>query len=563
MPDSNNADWILEIMMSLNSPDAELVRDVLDHMARLQSQHPPEPSRDIQPPAHSTAEVERAQEVQARRTALHNRLRDNWASVKHLPRCLMQAQILRETAALAAHTQILVDPLAESVGTPLTQELAGTYARQAVECAEEIGDQPELIEAYLVLGRHCLLTADFAEAQRCCLRAATLARQIRSLRHEANACQLIRSIASLAEMQPDTLIEIIEREVHALNQLGDTYRLAEALIGLAKLHILNKAPAEAEPSLARAAQIIDTIPETDTPSSGRPRKHMQGTYRRCCVLLRQAQGCPTDAAKELQISIVDKFDHPKYQSFGLAADIALLESLRQQAGDRAAFIAFCSDLQSRFSTALQQWDLILETPPSCTWDWTDPLSVPLLSPRWRWIDPLQKGAHSLADGLEITPAMGTGFLSNVYIPRLMLDTSGDFVFEVGMEWRGDRRRAGGILVYQDDNTLIRYGVGIDYDDDVTLSVKSPDLGLRIVGRGLLAQGDATTLRIARQGPHFAAWCSDGDQWYRCGQTHLELAGPIQVGLFAECAYRDWYSPIRCTTTPVRFVDARLQETQGI
>lgn len=66
------------------------------------------------------------------------------------------------------------------------------------------------------------------------------------------------------------------------------------------------------------------------------------------------------------------------------------------------------------------------------------------------------------------------------------------------------------------------------------------------------------LRLARQGDCFRAWCSDGTKWYRCGHTEVKMNEQIQVGLFAECTYRDWFSPTRCTATPVRFAAARLR-----
>jgi hypothetical protein len=139
----------------------------------------------------------------------------------------------------------------------------------------------------------------------------------------------------------------------------------------------------------------------------------------------------------------------------------------------------------------------------------------------------------------------------------MSQADGAYTFQTVIDWQGYHTRAGGILLYQDDNTLIRYGAGLDFDGDVTLTVKSPERGLYIVGRGLLT-GERTTLRLARKGTRFCAWCSDGHDWYRCGEAEASMRLELQVGLFAECAYRELSSLTRCTTRPVHFAEVRAQ-----
>lgn len=565
LPESDNAQWILEVMTLLNSPDAELVRDVLGHMAKLRASRPvdetPPPlahhdAPDPTCPLNTVADTALEKELATRRRALYSRLRDNWAKVRHLPLCLKQVQVLRETAALAAHSQILMDPLAEIEDTPLTPEKARYYAAEAVTRAEKIGDTPELIEACLVLAQQRHLAADFDEARQCCLRAISLAGQIHSLRHEDTGYRLLLSISELTDAQPASYLALQRTRADLLERLGDSCDLAYCLLDLARIDTLNHDLMPAAENLARAARTIEAIP-TDVPSQEKIREHVAGCYHRRCALLRHAQGRLEDAAAEMRRAVMGSFGHERYRAFGMAVDVAFLESLHQDLADPAGFAAFCGKIDAQFHTHHRQWHLVPETPPQAPLDTDDLLSLPSLSPSWRWIDPLCRGAYTLADGLEITPAMGTGFLSNVSTPRLMLDVSGDFAFETTIDWCGDLTRAGGILLYHDDNTLIRYGAGIDFDGDITLTVKSSEQGFRIVGRGLLAASDIATLRLVRRGQHYHAWCSDGNTWSRCGHVSIDTPEEVQVGLFAECAYRDGISLTRCAETPVRFSSARL------
>jgi regulation of enolase protein 1 (concanavalin A-like superfamily) len=156
--------------------------------------------------------------------------------------------------------------------------------------------------------------------------------------------------------------------------------------------------------------------------------------------------------------------------------------------------------------------------------------------------------------------MGTGVYSNVYVPRLMQAIAGDFVIEAVLDYK-NMTKAGGILVYQDDYTLIRLGIGIQFDGEISLTVKSPEQGFFIVARGLLT-AEHIILRLARQQHRFTAFCSDGDNWYKCGQAMMTMNETVEVGIFAECAYRT-FSLKRCTATPVRFRAVRVKKEQGM
>jgi len=132
---------------------------------------------------------------------------------------------------------------------------------------------------------------------------------------------------------------------------------------------------------------------------------------------------------------------------------------------------------------------------------------------------------------------------------------GDFVIDTTLDLSNSMTQAGGILIYQDDDTLIRLGCGIQADGEITFSVKSPFHGFVITARGLLLS-DRVRLRLARRENNLAAFCSDGKKWYECGQIKLDMNDEIRAGLYAECTYRV-FAADRCTTTPVRFSEVKL------
>jgi hypothetical protein len=111
-------------------------------------------------------------------------------------------------------------------------------------------------------------------------------------------------------------------------------------------------------------------------------------------------------------------------------------------------------------------------------------------------------------------------------------------------------KAGGILIFQDDHTLLRFAAGSLFDGEISLAVKPPELGFDVPGRGLLDQ-ERLALRIARRGNIFGAWCGAGGDWFRCAETELAMKETIQAGIFAECTYRTLRVE-RCMATPLKF-----------
>lgn len=175
---------------------------------------------------------------------------------------------------------------------------------------------------------------------------------------------------------------------------------------------------------------------------------------------------------------------------------------------------------------------------------------------WRWVDPTGKGSRRASQtGLELTPVAGAGVMRNVLILRLVRPFEGDFDLETTLDLTAGRERAGGLLVYQDDRTLLRLMAGMHLDGEISLAVKSPELGLAVVGRGLMPVNEPR-LRLARRGNCFTAWCGDGDSWYRCGYTELPLDHRVEAGIVVETTQRH-FCLNRCAVAPVVFREVRV------
>lgn len=561
MPDRDSAQWLLEVMNALHSPDADLIHDLLGHLACLrqgQSQSPcgldpPSAPAPAESSAAGTYTADRDTAIRRRRQALYSGLRDQWRTVADLPRCLKQAQVLRQTALLAIHSQIVWDPLVEEPVVPLTIDRARGYASRALEIAEALGDQVEMIEAYLALANHEKLAARHDQATRLARQALTLAEGIGSLHHRSAVYGILHELLTLTDQNPETQISLWRSSLAVVEAQGDMLRLAIYREQLARVLILTGQLNIAAEELDKAGIAIGHIPPTEDVTIYA--NHVLGSYHRYRALLHHAQGRLPQAIEEMQRAVHGGMSSDRYRSYVLGTDLAFLEDLYLRLGDRVGFISFCEATRRNCSTPLQSWHLSAQHPAAIDAEAAELIDTTAPA-GWCWIDPLQKGRHVMSDRLEITPFVGGGFLANVAAPRLMLDVDGDFVFEATLDGGEDPRRAGGILVYQDDQTLIRYGSGIDYDDEVTLAVKSTDQGFAVTGRGLL-RGVRRALRIRRQADTFTTWGSDGDGWYRCGEARIGMRRQIQVGLFAECAYRDWFSTTRVTATPVSFTSARL------
>jgi len=187
---------------------------------------------------------------------------------------------------------------------------------------------------------------------------------------------------------------------------------------------------------------------------------------------------------------------------------------------------------------------------------TIPLAEESLPDGWVWVDPAGRGVRRVTEtGLELTPVAGAGVLRNVLTPRMVRPFEGDFDLETTLDLTEGRERAGGLLVYQDDRTLLRLMAGMHLDGEISLTVKSREHGLAVVGRGLLPV-DEPRLRLARRGNCFTAWCGDGDSWYRCGRAEIPLDHRVEAGIVVETTQRH-FCLNRCAVAPVEFSEIRL------
>ena len=92
-----------------------------------------------------------------------------------------------------------------------------------------------------------------------------------------------------------------------------------------------------------------------------------------------------------------------------------------------------------------------------------------------------------------------GFFSNVTAPRALRLATSDFAAETVIDMTKVRTCAGGLLVFVNDHTLLRFGVGLQYEGEVTLTVKSARTGFAVVARGLIANAHHVHLRLQRRG----------------------------------------------------------------
>ena len=245
----------------------------------------------------------------------------------------------------------------------------------------------------------------------------------------------------------------------------------------------------------------------------------------------------------------------------LLYDLAWLETLCRQDERTDEFQALCDRWSDQPGLALRTWYLTDDTPDATAWEeeWVAAGRDELHG--WSWVDPLGKTRYERGrDALVMHPLMGGGFLANATAPRLMRTHSGNFSLQASIDNTGEKTWAGGLLVFADDYTLLRFGAGLQCDSEVTLTVKSDETGFATVARGILEEAPHVHLRLVRRGNTFSGWCGDGATWYRVGEVRMAFPLQVQVGIFAECTYR-MFSLERCTDNPVRFESLRFSGPQ--
>lgn len=527
---SPDAAWIAEVLSQLRSPDTLLVRELLEHLAKLEEQSAAAASPRQGKGQHTDQEK--------RRAALYNRLRDHWNKVKHYPPCLMQCQVLKEVSILSTGPLLLLkDPLEE--GTELDVAKGRRYGHRALEIAESLGAQNEIGEISVILAEHCMLISEHEQARRYCDRALEIGAAIGNINVVETAHKHKDELLTLVG-SPEEVITHREERVKVDQKYGNIYHQFFVLSDLARLLTLSG-------NVGKAAEKYEALeklkPLLDDPCKDRNIAHHYGFNS----LVPFKLGDLDKAVEIQQEAISANVKNPACREDFLWSDLAWLEKLYRLKGEERGFAAFCETLRDGHSR-IEQWHLVADVPGRIAWD--EEVYFESFPEGWEWVDPLGKGTYKLEKGFELAPIVGTGVLTNVYIPRLMRQVEGDFVIEAVLDFEGSLAKAGGILIYQDDNTLLRFSCGALFDGEISLAVKSPELGLYVPGRGLLEE-QRLVLRVERRGNAFGAWCGSGRDWFKCAEAEVGMQEKIQVGIFAECTYRTLRVE-RCMAVPVKF-----------
>lgn len=95
----------------------------------------------------------------------------------------------------------------------------------------------------------------------------------------------------------------------------------------------------------------------------------------------------------------------------------------------------------------------------------------------------------------------------------------------------DRPQMGGILIWKDKCSFIRFEKGVMSPDRVSIGGYSGGKW-QLTGQGLM-KTHSTYMRVERSESQFNAFCSmDGENWMKCGIIDLEVDDPLQVGIYA-------------------------------
>ena len=153
-----------------------------------------------------------------------------------------------------------------------------------------------------------------------------------------------------------------------------------------------------------------------------------------------------------------------------------------------------------------------------------------LLPSWEWLDPEGTSSYAIhhnPDRIEISAPRGSLLrYGNYSAPRLSQSICGDFAIETRM----DGEKIGGVFVLKGENDITFQS----YENGERIMLMSRRI---IAGRGML-DAESLILRLERRNNLFRAYCSnDGENWYSCGWTEMEMDEPVQVGIFASCG---WY-----------------------
>lgn len=550
--------WIAGILNSLGAPQSSLVRELLEELRALnESQsdsdlHQYAPERALRP-LIKKGEDHTDYDLLRKRKVVYERIRSEWQKVKHLPTCLKQCQLLKETAffSIPVGRDLFYDPLVEKDHEPITLDSALIYIQKARTIAEQFGDKVELIEIYYAHIHYYIHKTNYEQAREINGKMIELAREIGSLHYLERSYASLEHLYTLTKATLADRIEARQNQIAIYQQMGDIEQGLRLSCFLVRLLIMASENEQAKNLLYSIDQEASRLPLNE-----REEQTIRREYYNALALLHISNNNPNEAISAQRKGIAAHLAGPSPIEEYLLCELALLEELYLQQDSPQKFAQFCDQMRAAYPDAvrLKRWYHTPDTPDAVDWDPQNYFDE--IESCWQWVDPLSKSHCQLTtSGLVINPIMGTGFYSNVYAPRLMLEKTGDFIFETTVDLSDDPLVAGGILVYQEDATLIRFGTGIQANGEITLTAKSYEMGFLQYSRGLCASSQIA-MRIARRGDEFCAWCSDGDQWWCCGSIEFPTKQTLQVGIYAECSYRI-FAATRCNDTPVKFTRVQI------
>jgi regulation of enolase protein 1 (concanavalin A-like superfamily) len=170
-----------------------------------------------------------------------------------------------------------------------------------------------------------------------------------------------------------------------------------------------------------------------------------------------------------------------------------------------------------------------------------------MNPIWQWMDPKGGGVWEERQGyleMRVEPGQDLwhgnppGQGGNMDAPRLLMDVSGDFAIETRIRVSPQLREHGGLIVWKNAHRFLRLEKTSGphgFRGDVRFE-RHVNRRFQLVGRGSgLRNVRELFLRLERRGNLFSGYASsDGINWKGCGQTHVGMGDPVQVGLHALC-----------------------------
>lgn len=256
------------------------------------------------------------------------------------------------------------------------------------------------------------------------------------------------------------------------------------------------------------------------------------------------------------------YEHPEYEGAKLAVsmnpsefkkEIPNLHVLPQSFGDSISAIKIEGWASSDEFSHVAYFDEFIGNQMNSEWQWEDPHGGGSWSERQGYLEMKVEPGQDLWHGSP--PGQG----GNMDAPRLLMRASGDFAIETRIKVSPQLREHGGIIVWKSPWRFIRLEKTSGphaFRGDVRFE-RHVQRVFQLVGRGAgLRNVREIYLRIERRGTRFSGFASDdGINWKSCGDTHVGMGDPVNVGLHALC-------PGNIPTTLTQFDYFRLLKRKG-